>query len=1109
MFKPLPENLSYPAIELAILELWDKNDVFSQSLKLREGQANFSFYEGPPTVNGKPGIHHMMARTIKDTICRYKTMNGYFVRRQAGWDTHGLPVEIAVEKELGLGNKSEIEKFGIDNFNKKCREFVYKNIEMDLGWRTLTRRMGYWLNLDEAYITCTNNYVESVWWALKTYFDKGLIYKGFKVIPQSPTIETPLSSHELSLGYKDVRDPNCYLKLKITGSKFDELKEACLMVWTTTPWTLLANVALAVGLDIDYVLVQNKRKVKEEELSDKLVLAQSRLAVLDGDYEILKTYKGAELIGTGYEQIFPYCVIDKEKYPQALTVLPGEFVSTEDGSGIVHLAPAFGEDDYSMSKKFKIPFLQPVTPNGHFTADMGEFAGRAIKTFTYSDHVEDGSDKDIIIALKYAGKIYRATMDYLHSYPHCWRTGNPIMYYARESWFIKSPEFKDDMIALNKIINWQPPEIGEGRFGNWLEEVKEWSLSRDRFWGTPIPIWVSEDGKDMFAIGSIEELKAGYFYDELNSESGVQVLENDIDASNSQNPIPETQYPKLGKKVFLKDLNIEIDLHRPFVDKILFERDGKIFRRIHEVADAWFDSGSMPFAQFHYPFENVELFNKSFPGDFIAEGIDQTRGWFYTLHNIAVALFKKPAYKNIVVNELILDKEGVKMSKSKGNVVDPFEIMDKYGADAVRWYLFVNNPPWKATLFNPEDIEKTILSDFFRSLTNSYAFFALYANIDEINCNEPAIAYIERPEIDRWILSRVNTLIDEYKKYMDDYELTRAHRAVQNFVINELSNWYIRRNRRRFWKGEKDNDKIAAYQTLREVLLHILALMAPAAPFLSEDLYQRLRADNDEISIHLKDFPEVNHELIDAGLEEKMGLAQIIVTLARSLREKAKIRVRQPLHRLLIPVLSTKQRRDIQYFEDIIKEELNVKNIEYVTDESGIVSKKAKPDFKVIGKKYGKMTQHVSNAIKLLSNSQVKELELKKSLELDINNDKVVISMEDVEIVSDNIEGWLVAIDENVTVALDTVLDDTLISEGLARELVSRLQKIRKDSGLEVTDRISVRINADDKFIKTLLLMKDYISSEILAEELFVDNTITGDIIEIDDYKINVIIEKK
>ena len=610
MYKQLPDKFSYPEIEHSILNYWDENQIFNKSLEIREGKEYFSFYEGPPTVNGQPGIHHLMARTIKDTICRYKTMNGYFVRRQAGWDTHGLPVEIAVEKILGLKSKSDIEEFGIDKFNKKCKEFVYENINMDKGWRYLTRRMGYWLDLDSAYITCTNEYTESIWWALKKYFDKGLIYKGFKVVPQSPTIETPLSSHELALGYKEVNDPNCYLKLKIESSPLKEIQNAYLMVWTTTPWTLFANVALAVGSDIDYVLVKNTRKIKDETLIDDLVLAKSRLSVLDGDYEITSEFKGKDIVGTVYEQIFQYIRISREQHPNGLTVLPGSFVSTEDGSGIVHLAPAFGEDDYSMSKKYNLPFLQPVTPNGHFTDELGEFAGRAIKTFTYSDHKEEGSDKDIIYALKLAGKVYRATIDYKHSYPHCWRTGNPLMYYARNSWFIKSPSYKERMIELNKEINWQPPEIGSGRFGNWLEEVKEWSLSRDRFWGTPIPIWVSEDGKDPFALGSIEELKEGLY-----------------------------QYPD-GKRVPLKETDFEIDLHRPFVDNIVFEKNGKTYRRIHEIVDVWFDSGSMPFAQMHYPFENKELFEKVFPGDFIAEGIDQTRGWFYTLHNIATALFE-------------------------------------------------------------------------------------------------------------------------------------------------------------------------------------------------------------------------------------------------------------------------------------------------------------------------------------------------------------------------------------------------------------------------------------------------------------------------------------
>jgi len=905
-----------------------------------------------------------------------------------------------------------------------------------------------------------------------------LIYKGFKVVPQSPTIETPLSSHELWLGYKEVRDPNLFIIPKIVDSPMKELIGSHLLVWTTTPWTLLANVAMAVGEDIDYVWVENIRKTKEGEETIRLVLAHSRLSVLDGEVKILKKFKGKELIGTEYEQIFTYAKIDKANYPDALKVLPGDFVSTEEGSGIVHIAPAFGEDDYEMSKKFKIPFLQPVTPNGHFTEDMGEFAGRAIKDFVYPDHKEEGADRDIIKALKLNGKVYKASFDYVHSYPHCWRTGNPIMYYARESWFIKSPEYRDLMIELNKQIKWQPPEIGAGRFGNWLAEVKDWSLSRDRYWGTPLPIWVSEDGAESFAIGSIAELKEGFMLDEL------------------------------GNRIYLKDSNIEIDLHRPFVDKIYLERNGKIFKRVPEVIDVWFDSGAMPFAQFHYPFENQELFEKSFPADFIAEGVDQTRGWFYTLHNIATAIFNKPAFKNIVVNELILDKKGEKMSKSKGNVIDPFEVMEKYSADAVRWYLLVNNPPWKATLFNEEDIEKSILSDFFRSLTNSYSFFALYANIDKYTGDEPEIPIQERLEIDRWIISRLNTLIRNYIKYTEDFDLTRAFRMVQSFVIDELSNWYIRRNRRRFWKGENDKDKLSAYQTLHYVLLNVSILMAPAAPFLSEVLYQRIRRGDQPESVHLLEIPVVKDELIDAELEEKMWLAQTIVRIVRSLREKAKIRTRQPLAKILIPVMNPQQRRNIQYFEDVIKEEINVKTIEYVSAETEFVKKKAKPNFKVIGKKFGKLTQAVANKIKELTHDEIVKIEA-GGLKIDINGEVVTIQPEDLEIYSDTIEGWLVGTEDNLTVALDTHITEELRIEGIAREFINRIQKLRKDSNFDVTDRIEIYAMVPPEFKEPLLVSKDYISKETLAERFqLVESLENGTEIEIDEKKLLISLKK-
>jgi isoleucyl-tRNA synthetase len=1005
-------------------------------------------------------------------------MTGYYVRRQAGWDTHGLPVEIAVEKELGFNTKQEIIKFGIENFNKKCKEFVYHNIEMDQGWRYLTDRMGYWLDLDSAYITCTNEYTESVWWALKQFFDKGLIYKGFKVVPQSPTIETPLSSHELSLGYKDVRDPNVYLKLKIVSSPVKEIEDAFIMVWTTTPWTLFANVALAAGKDIDYVLIKNIRKVKEEEIIDKIVLAKSRLNVIEGEYEILKEMKGSEILGTVFEQILPYIKIDRNKYPNALTILPGDFVSTEDGSGIVHLAPAFGEDDYQMSKKYNLPFLQPVTPNGHFTKDLGEFAGRAIKHFTYADHEEDGSDKDIIIALKYAGKIYKATNDYLHSYPHCWRTGNPVMYYARESWFIKSPDYKDAMIKINNTINWQPHEIGSGRFGHWLEEAKEWNLSRDRFWGTPLPIWVSEDGNDIFAIGSINELKEGLF-----------------------------EYPD-GKRVPLTETNFEIDLHRPFVDKIVFEKSGKTYRRIPEVVDVWFDSGSMPFAQMHYPFENKELFEREFPGDFIAEGIDQTRGWFYTLHNIACGIFNQPAYKNIIVNELILDKDGVKMSKSKGNVVDPFKIMEEFGADAVRWYLMVNNPPWKATLFNKDDIAKTVISDFFRSLTNTYAFFALYANIDKFTGKENIVEFDELPEIDRWLLSRINSLISDYRKHFEEYDITKGLRSVQNFVRNELSNWYIRRNRRRFWKGENDKDKKAAYQTLKHVLVNVLKLIAPTSPFLAEIIFQKLRIDSDAESIHLMSIPEPDSKLINKELERRMEMAQTIVFLVRSLRETSKLKVRQPLRRILVPALSPKFRRDIQYFEDVIKEEINVKKIEFVSGETEIVKKSAKPNFKSIGKKFGKNTQQVANVIKELKEKEIKLLESGNSIKIKIAESEIELTSDDVDIISEDIEGWLVASHENITVALDTQIDDELIKEGVAREFINRIQNLRKNSGYDVTDRIKILYDAPENISAAIEEKKKHIMSETLAEKLDQSEFDGGSEIDIDEANIKVLINR-
>lgn len=1075
MFELFPEDTSTPRNEENILEYWDRTDVFRASVEARNGAPRFTFYEGPPTVNGKPGIHHVISRTIKDVFCRYKTMRGFQVRRQAGWDTHGLPIEIEAEKRLGITDKSQIEQFGVARFNAECRAIVDENIGTTEGWRKFSRRMAYWLDYDEAYITCSNEYVESVWWALKQFYDRGLIVRGFKVIPMSPTLGTPLSSHELSLNYRDVRDPNVYVKLRITESAHHELIGSEVLVWTTTPWTLVANVALAVGPDVDYVLVSVRADSAESE--QQLLLAEKRLEILSNEYRILHRYKGRDLSGTRYEQIFPYIVLDQNLHPNVLSVLSADFVTTEDGSGIVHIAPAFGQDDFEMSKQFNLPMVQPVTPVGRFTEEITEFAGRTVKTFTYSDHTEEGADRDIVKTLKGANKIYKSSFDYLHSYPHCWRTDNPVIYYARESWFITSPAYREELVALNKTIGWRPPEIGEGRFGNWLDEVKDWALSRDRYWGTPLPIWVNDDG-EAFAVGSAEELANGMY---------------------------ETAE---GKRIPVSQCGEKIDMHRPFVDRIVFERNGKLYRRTKEVIDVWFDSGCVPFAQFHYPFENKEEFENSFPADFVAEGIDQTRGWFYTMHNIAVALFGSVAYKNVVVNDLLLDKAGQKMSKSRGNTVDPFALFDTYGADAIRWYLMASSPVWKTKLFNEEDISRTVIADFFRSVTNTYAFFAMYANVDQFAIEHKEVSFDMRPEIDRWILSRLNTILKKYIEFMEDFDVTGACRELQEFFIEDVSNWYVRRNRRRFWKGEYDSDKKAAYQTLHEVMYVVAQMIAPVVPFLAEQLFLRLRQNENQKSIHCIILQQPNDSRIDEELERRMRQAQLIVSLVRSLREKARIKTRQPLRRILLPVVSPSIRREIQSVEEIILEEVNVKMIEYVSDDVNIVRKSSRPNFKVIGKKYGAKTQQVSNAIKSLTNEQVRKLEQSSVLAVNIGDATIQVDYEDVDIVSEDIEGWLVASENGMTVALDTEIDEGLEREGLAREFVSKVQKIRKDSGYEVTDRISLHYNSDDSTSEALQALRSYIVMETLAITLERGERSDGTDLEINGRHVNVRVER-
>lgn len=1020
MFKQNLEKIGYPQLEQEVLKFWQTNKIFEKSITTRDENKSWTFYEGPPTANGKPGIHHVMARTLKDLVCRYKTLQGYRVNRKAGWDTHGLPVEIEVEKALGIKHKSEVLDYGVEKYNQKCRESVFTYLDL---WEKMTTRMGYWIDLKSAYITLDNNYIESVWWALKTLFDKGLIYKDYKIVPQDPKSETVLSSHELALGYRETKDPSVYVLFKLANA------DEHFLVWTTTPWTLISNVALAVGSDIDYV------KIKTEHTT--MILAKERLSVVDKEYQILEEMKGSDLAGIEYEQLMDYCDVDKK----AFYVVEGKFVSTEDGSGIVHIAPAFGADDYEVSKKYNLPMLQPVTRGGLFTEEVTDFAGQFVKD----------ADAGIIIKLKKEGKLYRKET-ILHTYPFCWRHPEvPVIYYARESWFIRTTSIADRMVELNKQINWQPPEVGSGRFGNWLEDNKDWALSRDRFWATPLPLWVSEDG-DVFAVGSIAEVKNGF------------IEEN-------------------GKRVSLKDLK-EIDLHKPFVDKILFEKNGKIYKRTPEVIDVWFDSGAMPFAQYHYPFENKEEFEKNyFPSQFICEGIDQTRGWFYTLHAISTMLFDNVAFKNVIVNELILDKAGRKMSKSVGNTVDPFLLFDKYGADATRWYLVTNSPPWRPTLFDEEGLVE-VQRKFFGTLVNTYSFFALYANIDEFNFKDALIPFEDRPEIDRWIISKLNALVEEYEQLMNDYDVTKAARAVSSYTIDQLSNWYVRRSRRRFWKSEMNKEKLSAYQTLYECLSTLCKLTAPFAPFISEAIYLDLNNETKREkfeSVHLAEFPKTTYR--DKALEDKMEVAQNVVYLTRAMRAKNNLKVRQPLKKIMVALDKSKQEA-LSNMKDVILEEVNIKELLILTDDSEIVTKSAKANFKTIGPKFGKKVKAVAELIKNFSKEDISKIEKGSEITLNIEDENLIISKEDVEIISSEITGWVVEAEAGITVAIDVELDEALIDEGLAREFVNRIQNMRKDAGFDVTDKIIIKFAGSEKFVKAINNFNQYISTETLAEKL-------------------------
>jgi isoleucyl-tRNA synthetase len=1013
MFKQLTDKLNYHELESEILKSWEANDIFKKSISSREGKEEFTFYEGPPTANGRPGIHHVMGRTLKDIICRYKTMQGFQVHRKAGWDTHGLPVEIEVEKSLGFKHKDDIVGYGVAKFNEECKKSVWK---YKTEWEELTKMMGYWVDLQHPYVTFENNYIESIWWALKQYFDTGLIYKGYKIQPYCPRCETPLSSHEVSLGYKDVKDPSVYIKLKVKNEE-----NTYFLVWTTTPWTLISNVAIAVHPEVDYVKVEHK--------GEKLILAEARLSVIGDEYVMLDKFKGSVLSGKEYERMFSYHPV-KEK---GWYVVLADFVTTEDGSGIVHMAPAYGEDDYQTGRKYGLPTIHPVNKSGEFNSEVTDFAGMFVKD----------ADPEIIQNLRHRNILYKKEQ-YLHSYPHCWRCASPLLYYARESWYIRTTDYAKRMIELNKQINWIPQEVGTGRFGNWLEENKDWALSRDRFWGTPLPIWICEQCEKKKCIGSVEEYKKGAHVSE------------------------------------------PLDLHKPFVDDVTFSCEcGGTMKRTPELIDVWFDSGSMPFAQWHYPFENKERFKQAHPADFISEGIDQTRGWFYTLHSIGTFLFDKPTFKNVLVNELILDKQGQKMSKTKKNTVDPFELLKKYSADTVRWYLVSQSPVWRPTLFDSEGIGE-VQRKFFSTFLNTYSFFALYANVDEFDNSEPRIPLLERQEIDQWILSELNSLVKIYIQSMELYDVTRAARAVSDFTIDQLSNWYVRRNRRRFWKSEIGRDKTAAYQTLHECLLTITRLIAPFAPFLSEEIYHNLMRGNESAleSVHLESMPTEDGGTINVELEHRMEHVIRIVGLVRAMRMKSNLKVRQPLQKIILPIKSEADRKEIALMKDVILEEINVRQIEYVADESAIIKKKSKPNFKSLGPKFGKSVQPIAARLRDLTSEEISTLQGRGSLLLNIDGSEYSIDVNDVEILHEDIQGWLVETDGSLTVALDTALTDELIDEGLAREFVNRVQNLRKDSGFEVTDRIRIRHVSSERLTKALDRMTEYVKQETLAVEL-------------------------
>jgi len=1121
------KGLDLPQLAADVLAQWDAEDTFHKSISTREGHPAFVFYEGPPSANGLPGIHHVMARTIKDIICRYKTQQGYLVHRKAGWDTHGLPVELGVEKKLGITKEDIGTKISIEEYNRTCREAV---MEFTGVWENLTRRMGYWVNMDDPYITYDNKYIETLWWLLKQLFDKGLLYKGYTIQPYSPAAGTGLSTHELNQPgcYRDVKDTDCPAQFRVVRDERSERffegveGELYFLAWTTTPWTLPSNTALAVGPAIDYVRVKCRNPYTDE--AQTVILARELVPSyftkkMEGTFEVEdRVYKGPEFEGVRYEQLLPWV----RPMGDAFRVIVGDYVTTTDGTGIVHIAPTFGADDNRVAKQagiaplfvidragkeqpmvdrtgkfFRIEELDPAFVERYVDAGKyGEYAGRYVKN-AYDDTLAPDAptlDVDIAVALKGAGMAFKIEK-HVHSYPHCWRTDKPVLYYPLDSWFIRTTALRERMIELNRTIRWMPESTGTGRFGKWLEGLVDWNLSRSRFWGTPLPVWATEDYSELKCIGSMEELTA-----EIERAVAAGVMK--------ENPYKEFRVGDMSKENYAK-----IDLHRPYVDQIvLVSSKGEPMRRESDLIDVWFDSGAMPYAQQHYPFEHREGFGEVFPADFIAEGVDQTRGWFFTLHAIAAMLFDSVAFKNIISNGLVLDKNGNKMSKRLGNAVDPFEVLDSYGADATRWYMITNSQPWDNLKFDRDGVDE-VRRKFFGTLYNTYSFFALYANVDGFTGREAEVPVARRPEIDRWIVSLLNTLVADVTASLEGYDPTPAARMIQEFVCENLSNWYVRLNRKRFWGGGMTEDKLAAYQTLYTCLETVASLSAPFAPFISERIFRDLNAvsGRHEGSVHLAQFPAADPSLADKELEETMSLAQRVSSMVLALRRKVNIKVRQPLGKILIPVLDPAMGRHIEAVRPLIMNEVNVKRIELVAETAGLITKRIKPNFKTLGPKYGKYMKQIAALTAAFTQEQIAAVESAPETTLDLGGERITVTAADFEITSEDMPGWLVTSEGKLTVALDITVTDDLRREGVARELINRIQNIRKDSGFEVTDRIRVEIEAKEAVVGAVAAYADYIGQQTLARDVRTAALPEGEFVvdsEIDEEPLKIAVTK-